>query len=61
MTTKFRKPVKVPGVVVVRARVFKKEGRQIYVRGSIEDGDDNLLAEGEAMLVDKSPGQDTKL
>lgn len=37
MTTSFLKPVKVPGVVMVRARVVKKIGRKIWVRGTIED------------------------
>lgn len=82
MTTKFLKPVKLPGVVVVRSRVIKKEGRKIWVRGSIEDGDGefeihyvfnsskvteltgeylgNLMAESEAMLVDKTPDKMVK-
>ncbi|KAK4146791.1 HotDog domain-containing protein [Dichotomopilus funicola] len=33
----FKKPVKLPGVVLVRSRVVKKEGRKIYVRGTIEN------------------------
>ncbi|KAK4150921.1 HotDog domain-containing protein [Chaetomidium leptoderma] len=61
MTTKFLKPVKLPGVVMVRSRVVKVEGRKIYVRGSIEDGDGNLMAESEAMLVDKTPGKRSNL
>jgi acyl-coenzyme A thioesterase PaaI-like protein len=39
MTTRFLKPVKVPGAVMVRARVVRKTGRKIWVRGTIEDGD----------------------
>ncbi len=39
MTTKYLKPVKVPSIVVVRGRVVKKDGRKIWVRGAIEDGE----------------------
>ena len=39
MTTKYLKPVKLPSIVVVRARVVKKDGRKIWVRGAIEDGE----------------------
>ncbi|KAK3902120.1 HotDog domain-containing protein [Staphylotrichum tortipilum] len=53
MTTNFLKPVKVPGVVVVRSRVVKKEGRKIWARGTVEDGEGNVLTECEAMMVDQ--------
>jgi hypothetical protein len=39
----FRKAVKLPQVVLVRGRVVKKEGRKIFVRGSIEDKDGKWL------------------
>ncbi len=39
LTTNFLRPVKVPGVVVVRSRVVKKVGRKIWARGAIEDGE----------------------
>ena len=39
MTTSFLRPVKLPGPVIVRSRVVRKQGRKIYVRGTIEDGD----------------------
>ncbi|KAL2255715.1 hypothetical protein VTK26DRAFT_2826 [Humicola hyalothermophila] len=38
----FLKPVKVPGIVLVRSRVVKKDGRKIFVRGAIEDGDGEI-------------------
>lgn len=37
--TMFRKMAKTPQVVLVRARVVKKDGRKIFVRGTIEDRD----------------------
>jgi acyl-coenzyme A thioesterase PaaI-like protein len=39
MSISFLKPIKLPSVVLVRSRVVKKEGRKIYVRGTIENGD----------------------
>jgi acyl-coenzyme A thioesterase PaaI-like protein len=39
MHTSFLKPVRLPGPVIVRSRVIRKERRKIYVRGTIEDGD----------------------
>ncbi len=39
MSTNFLKPVTLPNVVVVKARVVKKAGRKIWVRGAIEDGE----------------------
>ncbi|KAK4039021.1 HotDog domain-containing protein [Parachaetomium inaequale] len=39
MTTSFLSPVKLPGPVIVRSRVVRKQGRKIFVRGAIEDGD----------------------
>lgn len=39
MTTRFLKPIGLPNVVLVRSRVVKRDGRKIFVRGTIEDGD----------------------
>lgn len=52
MTTNFLKPVKVPGVVVVRSRVVKKAGRKIWARGTVEDGEGECWAVVLAMSVD---------
>ncbi|KAJ4300331.1 hypothetical protein N0V88_003004 [Collariella sp. IMI 366227] len=54
MTTTFLKPIKLPGIVLVQSRVVKREGRKVWVRGAIEDANGNLMAEAEAMLVDKT-------
>ncbi|PBP17650.1 hypothetical protein BUE80_DR011551 [Diplocarpon rosae] len=35
----YRKPVSTPGAVLVRAWVERVEGRKIFGRGVIEDGD----------------------
>ncbi|KAK4214864.1 Thioesterase/thiol ester dehydrase-isomerase [Rhypophila decipiens] len=49
--TKFLRPVKLPQVVLVRGRVIKLDGRKIHVRGTIEDKDGNLMAEGAGLWV----------
>ena len=36
---RYRKPVRLPQVVLVRGRVVRKEGRKMIVRGAIEDKD----------------------
>ncbi|AEO55269.1 hypothetical protein MYCTH_2053582 [Thermothelomyces thermophilus ATCC 42464] len=42
MSISFLRPVKLPGPVIVRSRVVKKQGRKIHVRGAIEDGEGQL-------------------
>ncbi|KAK0715767.1 HotDog domain-containing protein [Lasiosphaeris hirsuta] len=49
--TNFRKAIKTPQVVLVRGRVVKKDGRKIFVKGTIEDKDGNLMAEGDGVWV----------
>ncbi|KAH6856578.1 HotDog domain-containing protein [Chaetomium sp. MPI-CAGE-AT-0009] len=61
MHTSFLRPVKLPGPVIVRSRVIRRERRKIYVRGTVEDGEGNIMAESEAMLVDKSQDKAIKL
>ncbi|KAK1759430.1 HotDog domain-containing protein [Echria macrotheca] len=46
-----RKAIKLPQIVMVRARVFRKEGRKIYVRGTIEDHQNDLMAEADGIWV----------
>lgn len=50
-TTRYLKAIKTPQVVLVRGRVVKKEGRKIFVKGTIEDKDGNLLAEGDGIWL----------
>lgn len=39
MSVNFLRPVRVPGIVLVKSRVVRKQGRKIFVRGAIEDED----------------------
>jgi len=47
----YKKPMRTPGVVLCRSWLEKKEGRKIYVRGSIEDGDGNVLSLSEGLFI----------
>ncbi|KAK4126158.1 hypothetical protein N657DRAFT_688758 [Parathielavia appendiculata] len=61
MTISFLKPARLPGAFIVRARVVKKQGRKLWVRGTLEDGDGEVKAESEALLMDQTPGRRSKL
>ena len=41
--TRYREPVRLPQVVAVRGRVVKVEGRKMYVWGTIEKGNGELI------------------
>ena len=47
----YRKPVKTPGVLLARAWLEKTEGKKMWGRGTIEDGEGNVLADGEALFI----------
>jgi len=47
----YRKPVKTPGAVLARAWLEKREGRKMWARGVIEDGEGNVLSDGEALFI----------
>ncbi|KAI1776873.1 Thioesterase/thiol ester dehydrase-isomerase [Hypoxylon cercidicola] len=50
-TTRFRRAVSPPQIVLVRGRVVRKDGRKIHLRGTIEDKDGNIMAEGEGLWL----------
>ncbi|KAK6586050.1 hypothetical protein PZA11_001107 [Diplocarpon coronariae] len=47
----YRKPVSTPGTVLVRAWVERVEGRKIFGRGVVEDGEGVVCASGEALFL----------
>ncbi|PMD48789.1 hypothetical protein L207DRAFT_413875 [Hyaloscypha variabilis F] len=47
----YRKPVKTPGVLLARAWLEKTEGKKMWGRGTIEDGDGTVLADGDALFI----------
>ncbi|KAI0888950.1 HotDog domain-containing protein [Annulohypoxylon maeteangense] len=56
-TTNFRRAVRTPQIVLIRGRVVRKEGRKLHVRGTIEDKDGNIMAEGDGLWLDRNIGQ----
>ncbi|KAI4870055.1 Thioesterase/thiol ester dehydrase-isomerase [Hypoxylon rubiginosum] len=50
-TTRFRRAVSPPEIVLIRGRVVRKEGRKLHLRGTIEDKDGNIMAEGEGLWI----------
>ncbi|KAI1083489.1 HotDog domain-containing protein [Whalleya microplaca] len=50
-TTRFRRAIRTPQIVLVRGRVVRKEGRKIWVKGVIEDKDGNVMAEGDGLWL----------
>ncbi|KAI0387707.1 HotDog domain-containing protein [Hypomontagnella monticulosa] len=58
-TTNFRRAVQTPQVVLIRGRVVRKDGRKLYVKGTIEDKDGNVMAEGDGLwlAMDRNVGR----
>ncbi|ORX99559.1 HotDog domain-containing protein [Clohesyomyces aquaticus] len=52
LNTNYKRPVPAPGVVLCTAKFERKEGRKIYVRGSIEDGMGTVYSTGEGMFLE---------
>ncbi|KAI2469414.1 Thioesterase/thiol ester dehydrase-isomerase [Annulohypoxylon bovei var. microspora] len=55
-TTNFRRAVRTPQVVLIRGRVIRRDGRKLHVRGTIEDKDGNIMAEGDGLWLDRNIG-----
>ncbi|TVY47195.1 hypothetical protein LOCC1_G003433 [Lachnellula occidentalis] len=51
LTVNFKKPLYTPRVVVVRGRVVDKKGRKLTVKGSLADGEGNVLAEADGVWI----------
>jgi len=47
----YRRPVKTPRTLLARAWLEKIEGRKMWGRGTIEDGEGTVLADGEALFI----------
>ncbi|KAL2267652.1 hypothetical protein VTJ83DRAFT_4929 [Remersonia thermophila] len=61
MKVRFSKVIKLPAVVLVRARVVKKQGRRITVRGSVENSKGEIHAEAESVHVIQTLQRKAKL
>ncbi|KAI8963836.1 HotDog domain-containing protein [Daldinia sp. FL1419] len=54
-TTHYHRAIRLPQILLIRGRVVRKEGRKIFVRGTLEDKDGNLMAEGEGTWLAIQP------
>jgi acyl-coenzyme A thioesterase THEM4 len=55
LTTKYRSPVPTGEPLLVRAWIERVDGRKIFVRAAIEDGDRNILTEGFGLFLTLKP------
>lgn len=51
LKTQYVKPLPVPGVVLCRSWVEKEEGRKVWSKAVIEDGNGDVYARGESLYI----------
>ena len=51
MTVDYKAEISTPGVVLCRGWAESVEGRKIWVKGVVEDGEGRVLAVGRALFV----------
>ncbi|KAI2782031.1 HotDog domain-containing protein [Daldinia loculata] len=58
-TTHYHRAIRLPQILLIRGRVVRKEGRKIYVRGTLEDKNGNIMAEGDGvwLAIERRSGQ----
>ncbi|KAF4612545.1 hypothetical protein G7Y89_g15588 [Cudoniella acicularis] len=47
----YKKPVRTPGKILCRASVERKEGKKVWVKGSLEDGTGTVYATAETLFI----------
>jgi len=51
----YKKPVRTPSKVLCRAKVYKTEGRKMWVSGTMEDGEGTIMATAESLFMVVEP------
>ena len=51
LNVQYKKPVRTPGIILARGKVVKREGRKLWGKGTIEDGEGGVLATSEALFI----------
>ncbi|TVY32605.1 Acyl-coenzyme A thioesterase [Lachnellula subtilissima] len=51
----YKKPVGTPSKVLCKAKVYKTEGREMWVSGTIEDGEGTIMATAESLFLVVEP------
>ena len=47
----YKAPVRTPSIILVRAWLEKREGRKLWAKGTIEDGNGNVFTKGNALFI----------
>lgn len=52
LKTRFVRKMRTPGVALCRAREMRRDGRRLWIRGTVEDGEGGIYVEAEAEFWD---------
>ncbi|KAH6616581.1 HotDog domain-containing protein [Boeremia exigua] len=55
LNTVYKKPIPVPGPLLCTAKIERQDGRKLYVRATIEDGEGTIYATGDCMFIKAKP------
>ncbi|KAH8662865.1 HotDog domain-containing protein [Tricladium varicosporioides] len=55
LNVNYKKPVHTPGTILSRAVVERKEGKKLFVKGYIEDGNGTVLATADSLFILTDP------
>ncbi|KAM3075672.1 hypothetical protein ACMFMG_007804 [Clarireedia jacksonii] len=47
----YKKPIRTPSIVLGRSWIERKDGRKLFGKATIEDGDGTILATGDALFI----------
>ena len=51
LAVKYERPLPIPGVVLGRAWLEKIDGRKVWIRGLLEDGNGLVFATGQSLFI----------
>ncbi|KAK0658237.1 Acyl-coenzyme A thioesterase THEM4 [Lasiodiplodia hormozganensis] len=52
LNVSYKKPLPVPGVILGTSKIEKVDGRKFYLRATLEDGNGQVYAVGEALFIE---------
>ncbi|KAJ4412304.1 hypothetical protein N0V91_000775 [Didymella pomorum] len=55
LNTVYKKPVPVPGPLLCTAKIERQEGRKLFVRATVEDGEGTVYTTGECLFIEMRP------
>ena len=51
LTVEFKRPVPVPSIAIAKAWIRRREGRKVYVYGTLENGSGVVFAKADALYI----------